>query len=63
MSYTTDYLQLEALARKVRWLAISAVAGRGAGQVGGPFSAIDIIRCQEYEEKITHAKTANRLNG
>ena len=36
---TTDYQELEALARKGRWLAISTVAGSGAGHVGGPFSA------------------------
>lgn len=59
MSCTTDYQQLETLARKVRGLAISAVVGRGAGQVGGPFSAMDIIHCQEYGERITDAKTAN----
>jgi len=31
------------LARKGRWLAISTVAGSGAGHVGGPFSAMDIL--------------------
>jgi transketolase len=40
---TTDYQELEALARKGRWLAISTVAGSGAGHVGGPFSAMDIL--------------------
>jgi transketolase len=43
MSSTTDYQELEALARKGRWLAISTVAGSGAGHVGGPFSAMDIL--------------------
>ena len=44
MSNTTDnYQDLEALARKGRWLAISTVAGSGAGHVGGPFSAMDIM--------------------
>src|SRR6266403_1457923 len=43
MSSTTDYQELEALARKGRWLAISTVAGSGAGHVGGPFSAMDIM--------------------
>jgi transketolase len=38
-----DYQELEALARKGRWLAISTVAGSGAGHVGGPFSAMDIM--------------------
>src|SRR5215471_13646253 len=40
---TNDYQELEALARKARWLAISTVAGSGAGHVGGPFSAMDIL--------------------
>src|SRR5258707_4990375 len=43
MSSTTDYQELEALSRKGRWLAISTVAGSGAGHVGGPFSAMDIM--------------------
>jgi len=43
MSSSTDYQELEALARKGRWLAISTVAGSGAGHVGGPFSAMDIM--------------------
>src|SRR5277367_3661358 len=43
MSTKTDYQELEALARKGRWLAISTVAKSGAGHVGGPFSAMDIL--------------------
>src|SRR6202023_880938 len=43
MSSTLDYQEMEALARKGRWLAISTVAGSGAGHVGGPFSAMDIM--------------------
>src|SRR5260370_17881047 len=43
MSSKTDYQELEALDRKGRWLAISTVAGSGAGHVGGPFSAMDIM--------------------
>jgi transketolase N-terminal domain/subunit len=43
MSSDTDYKELEALARRGRWLAISTVAGSGAGHVGGPFSAMDIL--------------------
>jgi transketolase len=43
MSTTTEYQELEALARRGRWLAISTVAGSGAGHVGGPFSAMDIM--------------------
>jgi transketolase len=43
MSSKTDYQDLEAFARRGRWLAISTVAGSGAGHVGGPFSAMDIM--------------------
>jgi len=43
MSSEKDYIELEMLARKGRWLAISTVAGSGAGHVGGPFSAMDIL--------------------
>src|SRR5260370_34715466 len=43
MSSTIDYQELEVLARKGRGLAISTVAGSGAGHVGGPFSAMDIM--------------------
>lgn len=43
MSSQTDYQDLEGLARKGRWLAISTVARSGAGHVGGPFSAMDIM--------------------
>jgi transketolase len=43
MSNNSDYKELEALARKGRWLAISTVAGSGAGHVGGPFSAMDLL--------------------
>jgi transketolase len=43
MNSTTNYQELKALARKGRWLAISTVAGSGAGHVGGPFSAMDIM--------------------
>jgi transketolase len=43
MSNETDYKELEAFARKGRWLAISTVASSGAGHVGGPFSAMDLL--------------------
>jgi len=43
MSSQTDYQELEKLARRGRWLAISTVAGSGAGHVGGPLSAMDIM--------------------
>ena len=39
----SGYSELEGLARKGRWLAISTVAKSGAGHVGGPFSAMDIL--------------------
>jgi transketolase len=43
MSNQIDYHELEALAQRGRWLAISTVAGSGAGHVGGPFSAMDML--------------------
>jgi len=43
MSNKLDYHELETLAQRGRWLAISTVAGSGAGHVGGPFSAMDIL--------------------
>jgi len=39
----SDNNELEGLARQGRWLAISTVAKSGAGHVGGPFSAMDIL--------------------
>ncbi len=39
----SDNSELEGLARQGRWLAISTVAKSGAGHVGGPFSAMDIL--------------------
>ena len=43
MSANKDYGELEALARRGRWLAVSTVAKSGAGHVGGPFSAMDLL--------------------
>jgi transketolase len=43
MSATNDYSELEDLARRGRWLVISTVASSGAGHVGGPFSAMDVL--------------------
>jgi len=43
MSNKIDYHELQALAQRGRWLAISTVAGSGAGHVGGPFSAMDML--------------------
>jgi transketolase len=43
MSTKTEYQELEALAGRGQWLAISTVAASGAGRVGGPFSAMDLL--------------------
>ena len=43
MNTENEYSELEGLARRGRWLAISTVAKSGAGHVGGPFSAMDIL--------------------
>jgi len=43
MKTNGEYAELEALARRGRWLAISTVAYSGAGHVGGPFSAMDLM--------------------
>ncbi|MBV9104726.1 MAG: transketolase [Verrucomicrobia bacterium] len=43
MSVKTDYKELEVLAQRGRWLVISTVAGSGAGHVGGPLSAMDLM--------------------
>jgi transketolase len=43
MSKNIDYSDLESLARQGRWLVISTVAASGAGHVGGPFSAMDLM--------------------
>jgi transketolase len=43
MNQIEDYDELKALAWRARWLAISTVAKSGAGHVGGPFSAMDLL--------------------
>jgi transketolase N-terminal domain/subunit len=43
MTNKLEYQELESLAQRGRWLAISTVAGSGAGHVGGPFSAMDML--------------------
>jgi transketolase len=43
MSNNENYAELEDLGRRGRWLAISTVAKSGAGHVGGPFSAMDLM--------------------
>src|SRR6201981_126632 len=43
MNQIEDYDELTSLARRARWLAISTVAKSGAGHVGGPFSAMDLL--------------------
>lgn len=40
---TTDYTELEQLAHRARWLVASTVAGSGAGHIGGPLSAMDLL--------------------
>src|SRR5260370_35866984 len=43
MNQIEDYDELTTLAQRARWLAISTVAKSGAGHVGGPFSAMDLL--------------------
>ena len=38
-----DHSELAALARRGRWLAVRTVARSGAGHVGGPLSAMDLL--------------------
>ena len=38
-----DAGELRALARRARWLVMETVAGSGAGHVGGPLSAMDLL--------------------
>jgi len=38
-----DYGELEQLARRGRWLVVSAVANSGAGHIGGPLSAMELL--------------------
>jgi transketolase len=38
-----DYGELEQLARRGRWLVVSIVARSGAGHVGGPLSAMELL--------------------
>ncbi len=40
---TSPHAELEARARLGRWLVMSTVAGSGAGHVGGPLSAMDLL--------------------
>src|ERR1700738_1393479 len=39
----SDYSELEELSRRGRWLVLSTVASSGAGHVGGPMSAMDLL--------------------
>jgi transketolase len=43
VSDIAGYDELEQLARRGRWLVISTVAGSGAGHIGGPLSAMEIL--------------------
>src|SRR5260370_10838992 len=42
-SKDSDYSELEELSRRGRWLVLSTVAASGAGHVGGPMSAMDLL--------------------
>src|SRR5260370_18242969 len=42
-SKDSDYSELEELSRRGRWLVLSTVGGSGAGHVGGPMSAMDLL--------------------
>jgi transketolase len=39
----SEYEELERLARRGRWLVVSSVAHSGAGHIGGPLSAMEIL--------------------
>jgi transketolase len=43
MSAEFGYTDLETLARRGRWLVVSTVASSGAGHIGGPLSAMDLL--------------------
>src|ERR1700758_4822845 len=43
MNADSNYSELEELSRRGRWLVLSTVAGSGAGHVGGPMSAMDVL--------------------
>jgi len=43
MNPDPNYSELEELSRKGRWLVLSTVSGSGAGHVGGPMSAMDLL--------------------
>ena len=38
-----DHAELEALARRGRWLVVRTVTSSGAGHIGGPLSAMDLL--------------------
>src|SRR5580693_9146381 len=43
MSEPGDYHELKDLARRARWLVMSTVANCGAGHIGGPLSAVELL--------------------
>jgi transketolase len=43
MTTRIEYQELEELSRRGRWLVIKTVANSGAGHVGGPMSAMDVL--------------------
>ncbi|MBV8587218.1 MAG: transketolase, partial [Verrucomicrobia bacterium] len=45
----TQFPELAALARRGRWLVLKTVAKSGAGHVGGPLSAMDVLIALYFE--------------
>src|SRR5258708_20007007 len=43
MTDSTDFSELIALARQGRWHVLQTVSASGAGHVGGPMSAMDLL--------------------
>jgi transketolase len=43
MTNATDFSELESLARQGRWHVLQTVSASGAGHVGGPMSAMDLL--------------------
>jgi transketolase len=46
---SVDVNRLESLARHGRWLVVSTVAASGAGHIGGPLSAMDVLIALYFE--------------
>src|SRR5258708_39215960 len=43
MTDSTDFSELTSLARRGRWHVLQTVSASGAGHVGGPMSAMDLL--------------------